>query len=332
MGKGMKLTKFQCGQVSSLRERGLTLRKISDKIGKSVKCVYTYLKNPQRYMQKSSAKRPTVTSATMGRRIIRTIKKDQSLSSSQLKSKLSYEGCPRTIRRYLNKNGFKYLKKGRVPLISARNKRLRNRFANKHKTWNEEWRSVIFSDEKKFNLDGPDGNKRYWHDLNKNKRVYSRRPSGGGGIMVWGAISWNGKLELKEISGRMNAEGYVHMLANANLKQEGERLAGLNWKFQQDNAPCHSSRRARIFFEQQRIDVLDWPANSPDLNIIENAWGQMARDVYKGGRQFQSIGSLRTAISSAWENISQEYLHSLYNSMKSRIAEVLLKRGDATSY
>ncbi|VDO23414.1 unnamed protein product [Haemonchus placei] len=48
---------------------------------------------------------------------------------------------------------------------------------------------VAFSDEKKFNLVGPDGNKYYGRDLRKEPVYFSRRNSGGGSHMVWGAFS-----------------------------------------------------------------------------------------------------------------------------------------------
>lgn len=59
--------------------------------------------------------------------------------------------------------------------------------------WKEEWTSVIFSDEKKFNLDGPDGLQFDWHDLAKSKQVAMTRNFGGGTVMVWAAFGFNGK-------------------------------------------------------------------------------------------------------------------------------------------
>jgi len=50
------------------------------------------------------------------------------------------------------------------------------------------WNSIIFSDEKKFNLDGPDGYQYYWRDLRKEKETYFTRHSGGGSVMVW--VQW----------------------------------------------------------------------------------------------------------------------------------------------
>jgi len=50
--------------------------------------------------------------------------------------------------------------------------------------------TVIFSDEKKFNLDEPNGLQYYWHDLRKEKETYFSRQSGGGSVMIWRDFSW----------------------------------------------------------------------------------------------------------------------------------------------
>jgi hypothetical protein len=42
----------------------------------------------------------------------------------------------------------------------------------------------MFSHEKKFNLDGPDANQYYWHDIRNKPEYYSLRQAGGGAIMV----------------------------------------------------------------------------------------------------------------------------------------------------
>ena len=45
--------------------------------------------------------------------------------------------------------------------------------------------------KKKFNLDGPEGYRYYWHDLRKEKQYFSKRHFGGGSLMIWGAYGLN---------------------------------------------------------------------------------------------------------------------------------------------
>ena len=44
------------------------------------------------------------------------------------------------------------------------------------------------------------------------------------------------------------------------------------------------------------INFLDWPANSPNLNFIENLWEYLSRSVYANGRQYSNIDQLKHAI------------------------------------
>ena len=47
-------------------------------------------------------------------------------------------------------------------------KKIRLNWAKEMVSSEMKWDSVIFSDEKKLNLDGPDGYKYYWHDVKKH--------------------------------------------------------------------------------------------------------------------------------------------------------------------
>ncbi|CAF4303451.1 unnamed protein product, partial [Rotaria magnacalcarata] len=57
-------------------------------------------------------------------------------------------------------------------------------------TWNNEWHKAVWPDEKKINLDGPDGFSYYWHDLRKEEEIFSTRSLGGGSVMIWASFGW----------------------------------------------------------------------------------------------------------------------------------------------
>ncbi len=60
--------------------------------------------------------------------------------------------------------------------------------------------------------------------------------------------------------------------------------------FQQNNAPCYVSKKSLDYFKQEDLMLLPWPAQSPDINIIENFWEYMEnflrRDVLRTKERF----------------------------------------------
>ena len=70
---------------------------------------------------------------------------------------------------------------------------------------------IVFTDESKFNLNCPDGRVCVWR--RRGERIYPANVVecdgyGGGSVMIWGGISYEGKTELKIVQGRLNTARY----------------------------------------------------------------------------------------------------------------------------
>ena len=84
-----------------------------------------------------------------------------------------------------------------------------------------------------------------------------------------------GLRESVHFQGIMNADGYVSVLETGLLPSVGPLFRGQKYLFMQDNDPKHTSRRAREFFDAKGIEWWKTPAESPDLNPIENLWHEL---------------------------------------------------------
>jgi transposase len=331
MGRGTLLDEYERGQILAFETAGWNANAIAKEIGRSHHVVATFLANKEGYGTRKSTGRPPKLTAVATRRLFREATKGQS-SCSQLVADLDLPVGHRRVQQLLRNNPeFVYMKRKSTPRLSEKHKKARLVFARAHVVSARDWSQVIFSDEKKFNLDGPDGWQYYWHHLQHEEQLFSRRQNGGGSVMVWGAFSAKGRSELCILEGNQNSYAYTVTLSDY-LLPFAHADHGNEYIFQQDNASIHSSRETKEWLDEQEIVCLPWPARSPDLNPIENAWAVLARAVYANGRQFADRQSLITAILRCWGEISTDYMTNLINSMPNRCADVLVLQGKKTSH
>jgi hypothetical protein len=171
--------------------------------------------------------------------------------------------------------------------------------------WTSKWHKIIFPDEKKFNMDGPDGFHYYWHDVRKEDMILSKRQMGGGFVMVWAAVGWRKKTEIVFCTKRMNSVEYLETL-KTQIMGKGQQFGGREWTFQQKNASIYRSAKVKSWFERNKIRTLTWPSRSPDLNIIENLWSDLARKVYRNGHQYSCVNELKDVIVACWKETGQD--------------------------
>ena len=78
---------------------------------------------------------------------------------------------------------------------------------------------------------------------------------------------------------KVNATAYLNVLEHFMIPSAEELYGDADFIFQQDLAPAHTTRSTKTWFDAHPITVLDWPANSPDLNPIANVWGIIKRNM-----------------------------------------------------
>lgn len=329
MPKLGKLTETEKGMIEAYREAGKSNRWIANKIGRNESTIRYYF-TTKNNVKKQPGPKPKLSLAT--KRLILRNASNQATSVAKIKSDLDLNASAESIRLVLKNSGNLLYKKMLVkPPLKPQHKFNRVCWAKEKMSWVDEWKNIIWSDEKKFNLDGPDGFAYYWHDLRKDDVHFSKRHTGGGSLMIWACFNYYGKSTLAIISGNLNQYEYQRHLAD-HLLPFLKDFGGDKPIFQQDNCRCHTARSTVQWLKDRNIEVMAWPPYSPDLNPIENLWGILARRVYAEGKQFQSIQELQCAVIRCWQDISTSVLEALVNSMPTRIYQTIYSHGSSTKY
>lgn len=242
-----------------------------------------------------------------------------------------------TMRRALANMGLNGRVRRHKPLLTAAHILKRKQFAAMMKTWTAEQRAKLwYSDESKYNLIGSDG-KRYCRrrpgEEFKPQNVTKMVAHGGGSVMVWGVISRHGTGRLYRITGNVNAAAYIKILNKALLPSLSD--AGVDvgeMILVQDNAPAHRSAAAKSWFEENDMETLPWPPSSPDLNLIENLWEYLDRQVRKRRPLPSNVNQLWRYLEEEWARIDNHIIDNLYASIPRRIEAVEKAKGLWTKY
>ena len=231
-----------------------------------------------------------------------------------------------TIRTILKEDlGLYAYKKKKVPKLTARHRELRVSFAQENLDAEDDWSDVA------------------WHYAPRSKY-------GGKSCEVWGCVTYWSKLPLIFIERPIvtGSDGKKHKRKFTSvdyrdriLKKTMTKIDALfranqveEWWFQQDGDAKHTSKLVQNWLKENCSNFIDkdgWPANSPDLNIIENVWSFMDTELAK--YNVRTYNGLKTRIRKIWaEKLTLQYIRSLFDSIPRRFQAVVEADGYSTKY
>lgn len=258
---------------------------------------------------------------------------NQYKTAPMLKEHFGFECTDRSIQNYLNRSDINSFKSPIKPAIVAVNREGRVSFAEVFKHWSvEDWKRVVFTDESSF-----------YNQRSCSRRIWRRRGIEAAEepvptsyrrfrINVWAAISYEKVEFVTRVSNNFNSQKYLQLLQEV-VPMTQNNIANLIWMH--DNVSFHRTECIEQYFEQNGVQKMRWPPQSPDLNPIENLWALISQ---KLNLMIDTYGNAKTptelferVVDCAGE-ISPETFNNLYTSLPNRWKLVLEKNGGPTRY
>ncbi len=104
--------------------------------------------------------------------------------------------------------------------------------------------------------------------------------------------------QAKSSKTNVTAPVYQYILEHFMLPSVDQLFKDADFIFQQDLAPAHTAKSTQRWLNDHGVSVLDWPANSPDLNPIENLWGIVKRKMRN--KRPKNADELKATVKETW--------------------------------
>jgi hypothetical protein len=245
--------------------------------------------------------------------------------------------CRRSLTKAFEKEQYHRRKATEKPLLTPDHLTRRVTWANIHKAWEfDMWKRVDWTDESTFRIGGfgdvwvtRKAEEKY--DLSCCTPKFRHRP----GLMVAGAISGisKGPLHIFEVGESVTADVYAYKVLPKfyhHIREMEREIGFMRGILIEDNASPHAATFRRGWHAYYEINRMIWPANSPDLNPIENVWRLLK---YRIGKRFpKTIDELRQYLIEEWDRLTIDDYIKYIEEMPNRCKAVIDNNGGHTKW
>ena len=159
--------------------------------------------------------------------------------------------------------------------------------------------------------------------------LYCYRPKHPVKVHVWGAISLKGPAKLCIFDEIMDSPLYVNILETTLLPFLARKFP-TSHRFMADNDPKHTSKLAQQFLNETQVNWWRTPAESPDLNPIENLWHEL--EYIRREVKPKNKDELIRGIKAFWRTVTPSVCAKYIGHLKKVIPKAIELKGDATGY
>lgn len=138
--------------------------------------------------------------------------------------------------------------------------------------------------------------------------------------------------ELVQIGSRMNSSTYLDILQNVMLPSVRIAYPEGQIYFIQDNCAVHRAQSVTQWLNiLDDVTVIRWPSKSPDLNLIENIWGQMVLNW--DSSEVRNAQNLDMEVQRSWELMrNSDMCSTMVSGMRDRLQQVIDNNGYPIRY
>lgn len=271
--------------------------------------------------------RPKISTESEDKTLVRITKRNREGSSRELVGawcrQTGVQASARTVRRRLKAAGAKNVLPPKAPLLTDKHKQNRVSWAKQHQR--RRWDRILWSDEKTFYVYGRAVRVWQWDGEKFKHEVPKHSPK----VNVWACFSRQGWGEIHFYKKSLDSDLYIdildeHLLSCANAMFTGP------WFFQDDGATSHTSRKTKKWKADNNVPQLSWPANSPDLNPMEDVWGLLVKRISR--RHPSTTAELQEIILDEWKKLDLNYAVALVDSMRKWCRLVIEGKGETINY